>query len=45
MSGLDSFDKFGDELIAESDDWMAWFNDEKPELLKLPGKYEESLSA
>jgi dynein heavy chain len=29
----------GDDMIGESDDWKKWFNDEKPELMKLPGKY------
>merc|ERR1711991_552513 len=37
-TGLPDFDKFGDELINDADDWMQWFNHEKPESLKLPGK-------
>ena len=44
LKGLESvpiFKSLGDDMIAESDDWRKWFNDEKPELLKLPGRYGE----
>ena len=42
LKGLETFDVFksiGDDMIGESDDWKKWFNDEKPEGVKLPGKY------
>ena len=35
------FKNIGDDMIAESDEWKKWFNDEKPEMLKLPAQYGE----
>ena len=42
LKGLETtpyFKNIGDDMIGESDDWKKWFNDEKPEKCKLPGKY------
>ena len=38
------FEKFGDDMQNESTKWRQWFDDEKPEVLPLPGEYKTSVS-
>ncbi|RYY36502.1 hypothetical protein EON62_01715, partial [archaeon] len=34
------FEKLGDDMQADSTKWRVWFDDEKPEVLPLPGEYK-----
>jgi dynein heavy chain len=38
------FEKLGDDMQAESNKWKAWFDDEKPEVLPLPGEYKNAVT-
>ncbi len=45
VKGLESlkpqFDSLGDDMLAETEKWQRWFDDEKPETLKPPGDYKK----
>lgn len=38
------FEKLGDDMQNDSSKWRAWFDDEKPETLPLPGEYKNTVS-
>jgi len=44
LEGMGSFKALGDNMQSDSDDWKAWFDDEKAEKAKMPGDYEKGLS-
>ena len=35
------FESLGDDMLAESEKWQRWFDNEKPENLKPPGEYKK----
>jgi len=37
------FEKLGDDMQAESGKWRQWFDEEKPEVVPLPGEYKASV--
>jgi len=45
VKGLESlkpqFESLGDDMVAETEKWQRWFDDEKPETLKPPGEYKK----
>ncbi|CAM9625284.1 unnamed protein product, partial [Phaeothamnion confervicola] len=43
LEGLKRFQNLGDAMQSDSDDWQAWFDDEKAEAAKLPGDLEKTL--
>jgi dynein heavy chain, axonemal len=45
LEGLKRFSGLGDNMQSDSDDWMAFFDSEMPEIAKLPGDYQRSLSS
>ena len=44
LEGLKKFAGLGDNMQSDSDDWLKWFDSEKPEVAKFPGDYQKSLS-
>jgi len=39
------FNSLGDNMQSDSDDWLKWFDSEKPEDAKMPGDYQKTLSS
>jgi dynein heavy chain len=44
LEGLRTFQRLGDTMQQDSDDWQSWFDHETPEVAKLPGDYEKNVS-
>jgi dynein heavy chain len=44
LEGLPHFKGLGDAMQADTDDWRAWFDLPSPELAKVPGEFDKSLS-
>jgi dynein heavy chain len=44
LEGLKKFSGLGDNMQSDSDDWLKWFDAERPEVTKIPGEYQKSLS-
>ena len=44
LEGLKRFNGLGDAMHSDSDDWLAWFDGAAPELAKLPGDFQKSLT-
>jgi len=40
LEALPTFEKLGDDMMGDSDDWQQYFDEEKPELVKMPGDYK-----
>ena len=36
---IPDFQKLGDDMQQDHDDWLVWFNLEKPDQAPLPGEY------
>eukprot|EP00903_Cladosiphon_okamuranus_P015249 g14093.t1 len=45
LERIKRFQNIGDAMQSDSDDWQAWFDDEKADQAKLPGEFEKSLNA
>eukprot|EP00953_Heterococcus_sp_UTEX-ZZ885_P032394 16926-Heterococcus_DN1.PRE.1 len=45
LEGLKHFSNIGDAMQSDSDDWLAWFDNEKAEKARLPGDFEKNLNA
>ena len=45
LEGLKSFNGIGDLMQSDSDDWRKWFDSEMPEIAKLPGDFNHSLTS
>ena len=39
---IPEFQKLGDDMQQDHDDWLIWFNLEKPDQASLPGEYGTS---
>lgn len=39
------FEKLSEDMTNDSSKWAAWYNDEKPETLPLPGEYKTAVSS
>ena len=44
LEGLKSFNGIGDLMQSDSDDWRKWFDSEMPEVAKLPGDFNQTLT-
>jgi dynein heavy chain len=44
LEGLKRFSGLGDNMQSDTDEWAAWFENEKSEEAKLPGDYQKQLS-
>ena len=44
LESLKRFSGLGDAMQSESDDWQKFFDSEQPEVAKLPGDYQKTLS-
>eukprot|EP00611_Tribonema_gayanum_P006577 TRINITY_DN1584_c0_g1_i3.p1 TRINITY_DN1584_c0_g1~~TRINITY_DN1584_c0_g1_i3.p1 ORF type:complete len:771 (+),score=253.87 TRINITY_DN1584_c0_g1_i3:390-2702(+) len=45
LESLKRFQNLGDGMQSDSDEWLAWFDNEKAERARLPGDFEKNLSA
>eukprot|EP00904_Undaria_pinnatifida_P003126 jgi/Undpi1/12814/HiC_scaffold_7.g02481.m1 len=45
LERIKRFSNIGDAMQSDSDDWQAWFDDEKADQAKLPGEFEKTLNA
>ncbi|CAM9264603.1 unnamed protein product [Hapterophycus canaliculatus] len=45
LERIKRFQNIGDAMQSDSDDWQAWFDDEKADQAKLPGEFEKSLNS
>jgi dynein heavy chain len=45
LEGMKRFAQIGDNMQSDSDDWLKWFDNEMPEIAKLPGDYQKTLGS
>mmetsp|Transcript_16968 Transcript_16968/g.60259 ORF Transcript_16968/g.60259 Transcript_16968/m.60259 type:complete len:4617 (-) Transcript_16968:30-13880(-) len=45
LEGLKRFAGIGDAMHSDSDEWLSWFDNAAPEVARLPGDYQKTLTA